>query len=59
MNITLITMRGGATLHVLTAVEGTTLEQVAEAAEEAVFQTGEADYARIEVDGSIYAEYEM
>jgi len=30
MNITLITMRGEAILHELTAAEGTTLEQVAD-----------------------------
>lgn len=59
MTIKLITMRDGAILYELTAAEGTTLEQVAEAAESAVFQTGEATYARVEVDGAIYAEYEM
>lgn len=56
--IRLTLKRDGATLHELVAKEGTSLDEVLSVAEWEVY-LGCADYSAVEVDGEIYAEYEL
>lgn len=57
MNIKLMTMKNGSVVFDKKAKEGVTLDEVLEIAENEVAD-GYADYARVMVDGYVYAEYE-
>lgn len=57
MKIDVLTMLNGRIIINSHAKQGVSLEDVLEIAESEVYD-GYADYARVTVDGEIYAEYE-